>query len=177
MTRGRKFDATQRLGVGGRGGCKNFDASVADCAMASGGGRRLPGEIKFPERRRDGFDDFRMFPRKFSPRFLGSTRFRWFVHIAAPPFVCRGRRICTRRSTIENNALHASSSSVLPFPLAPVALGHFFRRDSRPSNVSRRRSTRILAAREDAIKNTPIRSRICSPFPTMADNGSSTPFR
>lgn len=46
-------------------------------------------EITFPERRL-AFDDSRMFPRKFSPRFLDSTRFRWFVHIVAlPPFVHR----------------------------------------------------------------------------------------
>lgn len=48
---------------------------------------------------RDAFHDFRMFPRKFSPRFLDSTRSRSFVHIAAPPFVRplgRGWRICTR---------------------------------------------------------------------------------
>lgn len=75
-------EGVKGTGVGGHRGCKNF----VDC----GGGKGLQSEITFPERRIDTFDDFRMFPRKFSLRFLGSTRFRWLVHTAAPFFVRRG---------------------------------------------------------------------------------------
>lgn len=55
-----------------------------------------------------------MFPRKFSPRFLDSTRSRSFVHIVAPPFVRplgRGWRICTRPRD--------SRSPLVPFHQAP----------------------------------------------------------
>ena len=41
----------------------------------------ITGEITFPERRINAFDDLRVFPRKFSPRFLDSIRFRWYVNI------------------------------------------------------------------------------------------------
>ena len=157
MTRGRKFDATQGLGVGGRGGCKNFDASVADWHRGWEAVARRNQVSGTAERR------VRRFPN-VSPEILASL-----PGINTLPLVCtyRSASLCVQGGggfargdrPSRTTRLHASSSSFFVRFLRPrcreratVPQGHFFRRDSRSSDASRRGSARILARMQLKIR-------------------------